>query len=223
MRRKVVLMLCLLLLCGCTFNRETLQNDLQQSLQDSSHQEAVTFTNMNKPLYSYYLPRDIGRVLSNDLSSVLKKDGTQFIMNFNPNAVVIHDYYYEVDYMFMEMNDTTLVSSDSNKIQYEGTFRNKNGQVHNYSCIVDELDNGKYFFILNMEYVYFYTIAEGAELSSLIDTMFDIGQSVTYDSEEIVSIYSLKSSSEYLTENLDEFTQDLPSEGYLSDLIGESE
>ena len=74
-----------------------------------------------------------------------------------------------------------------------------------------------------MEYVYFYTIAEGAELSSLIDTMFDIGQSVTYDSEEIVSIYSLKSSSEYLTENLDEFTQDLPSEGYLSDLIGESE
>ena len=144
-------------------------------------------------------------------------------MNFNPNAVVIHDYYYEVDYMFMEMNDTRLVSSDSNKIQYEGTFRNKNGQVHNYSCIVDELDNGKYFFILNMEYVYFYTIAEGAELSSLIDTMFDIGQSVTYDSEEIVSIYSLKSSSEYLTENLDEFTQDLPSEGYLSDLIGESE
>ena len=87
---------------------------------------------MNKPLYSYYLPRDIGRVLSNDLSSVLKKDGTQFIMNFNPNAVVIHDYYYEVDYMFMEMNDTRLVSSDSNKIQYEGTLRNKNGQVHKY-------------------------------------------------------------------------------------------
>lgn len=222
MKKLGLLMLCLLL--GGCFHEEDLEKDLKQTLQNSSHQEAIDFTTMSKPLYNYYLPKDVGRISSNNLSSIFKKDGTKFIMNFNPNSIVIRDYYYEVDALFAEMRDTSVISSSETGIRFEGTFKKSNGGVHNFSCVVDQLDNGKYFMFLNMEYVYFYTTAYGAELCSLIDTMFKIGQSFTYDADQVVKLYSLKSSSEYLTEDLDRYTSDLPSEGYLTDLIeGEKE
>lgn len=220
--KKKGLLLLPFLLCGCTFNSQTMNQDLKLSLQDSSNMQAIEFTNMHKRLYDYYLPKDIGRISSNELSSVFKKDGTKFIMNFNPNAIVIRDYYYEINHLFMEMRDTKIISTSENGVRFEGTFKKQDGKVHSYSCVIDKLENGKYFMFLNMEYIYFYTIAYGAELESLSKSMFQIGQSVQFDSDQIVSIYSLKSSSEYLTENLDELYEELPESGYLSDLIGEN-
>ena len=68
--KKKGLLLLTLLLCGCTFNSQTMNDDLKLSLQDSSHRQAIEFTNMHKRLYDYYLPKDIGRISSNELSSV---------------------------------------------------------------------------------------------------------------------------------------------------------
>ena len=82
-----------LLLCGCQVNETDLKNELTSELNELSDQDPVAYTTMNKPLYSYYLPKDVGRIQSNPLSSLFMKDGVKFIMNFNPNEVVIHDYY----------------------------------------------------------------------------------------------------------------------------------
>ena len=128
--KKVACLMLTLLLCGCQVNETDLKNELTSELNELSDQDPVAYTTMNKPLYSYYLPKDVGRIQSNPLSSLFMKDGVKFIMNFNPNEVVIHDYYQMDTVKVLE----ETVENGETALFYEagGTFRGSDDRYHEY-------------------------------------------------------------------------------------------
>ena len=111
--KKWALLLCALLLSGCKVDHAKIQNSITDELIKMTENEPIYYTTMEKPLYSYYLPKDVGRISSNELSSLFVKDGVKFIMNFNPNKVVIHDYYYKDKVITSE----ELISVDSENVE----------------------------------------------------------------------------------------------------------
>ena len=173
--KKVACLWLALLLCGCQVNEADLKSELTNEFHELSDQAPISYTTMNKPLYSYYLPKDVGRLQSNPLSSLFMKDGVRFIMNFNPNEVVIHDYYQAST--TYELEET--VENESSDLFYDvtGTFKGSDHRYHKYECQITE-----------------------------------------------IAQYSLRSSSDSVMSDLDEFNKELPDSGSLSELIeGQSE
>lgn len=219
--KKVACLMLTLLLCGCQVNETDLKNELTSELNELSNQDPVAYTTMNKPLYSYYLPKDVGRIQSNPLSSLFMKDGVKFIMNFNPNEVVIHDYYQMDTVKVLE--ETVENGETALFYEAEGTFRGSDDRYHEYKCQITQLDDGSYLLLLDMEYVNFTAILKAVQIQPLIRSMFIIAKSLQYDSNEVIAQYSLRSSSESVMSDLEEFNQELPDSGSLSELIDQQE
>ncbi|MGN1343860.1 MAG: hypothetical protein ACI4U3_04725 [Traorella sp.] len=218
--KKWVLICLLALLCGCQVNSQDIKKELTNSLNEWAKSEPISYTTMEKPLYSYYLPRDIGRISSNSLSSLLIKDNVKFIMNFNPNGVVIHNYYHKTQVNEYE----EIVTENGYNLYYngKGTFLGSDYRYHDYSCKIKKLDQDDYLIYLDMEYVNYSAVVKEVQIPSLIHSMFVISKSIQYNVSEVVSQYSLKSTSESIKQDLEEFNNELPNDGSLSDLIDQS-
>ena len=111
--KKWTLLLCALLLSGCKVDHVKIQDGITNELIEMTENEPIYYTTMEKPLYSYYLPKDIGRISSNELSSLFVKDGVKFIMNFNPNrsnivGIFIILFYANVRYNIISCKYYTL-------------------------------------------------------------------------------------------------------------------
>lgn len=196
MRKLLILLMSCLMLAGCAnINEENLPETILSALQTIDEQEAIDDPNMSKPFYRYYLPKDIGRIKSNQLSSVFLKDGYHFVMNFDAAQIVINEYYSEDD-THHEMVDVSLTKNEADSLVYNGSFKNAFGVVHPYVCTIEKLNKKNYLLVLDIDYVKFYTITPMAELSTMIQSMFDIAKSVKYDSRKILSEFSLKNLSE---------------------------
>lgn len=218
--KKLMLVLLICLLTACSVEDQQIKEGLSQEFKTMSQVEPITYTTMSKPLFAYYLPKDVGRIDSNPLSSLLIKDGVQFIMNFNPNRIVIHDFYRKS--MEMEYQNPE-VTENEHYYEVKGTFKGNDGKFHEYSASIIELDRDDYFLQLDMGYVNFTSVMKKVQLRPLIHSMMVIGKSIQYDSDEVVSTYSLKYSSDSITKDLEKFEGILPDEGSLSDLIDEEE
>ncbi len=78
--------------------------------------------------------------------------------------------------------------------------------------------------LLDMEYVNFTAVLRAVQIQPLVHSMFIIAKSLQYDSDEVIAQYSLRSSSDSVMSDLDEFNKELPDSGSLSELIeGQSE
>lgn len=221
MRKLCCLMLCLLVLVGCQYSTTNLANDLVSALKQADQIEPLDFSNANKDIYDYYQPRDVGRIQSNTLSSVFKKDNVQFIMNFNPNHVVILDYYNK-DGALQKM-EPSVERKSSTYISIVGTYNGNAKSLYDYNLKLELLDNGSYFIDFDMEYVNFYAVSHPAQIESLVKTMYQMGASFNFDAEHIVALYSMKSNADKITQDLEEYTEVLPAEGFLSDLKEDQE
>ena len=217
--KKLACILMVMLLCGCQIDKEQLKSEITNELNGMADLASISYTTMKKPLYSYYLPKDVGRIQSNSISSLLMKDGIRFIMNFNPNEVVIHDYYHSSVVQFLQ----PFTLNEESGLFYEGsgTFKGSDGRYHNYDCRISELENGNYILLLDMEYVNFTAVLKAVQIKPLIHSMFVIAKSMQYDSKEIVSLYSLRSSSDAVMTDLEEFNEELPQNGALSELVNQ--
>lgn len=208
--------MALFMLTGCQYTNSNLANDLVDALKEIEQVERISFSNANKEIYDYYQPRDVGRIQSNALSSVFKKDNVQFIMNFNPNHVVILDYYNK-DGALVKV-DPSIEKKNENYISIVGTFNGNAKSLYDYQLKLELLDNGSYFIDYDMEYVNFYAVCHPAQIVSLVKTMYQIGASFSFEAEHIVALYSMKSNADKITQDLEEYVEVLPAEGFLSDL-----
>ena len=70
--RKLTLLFLLscIFLSGCSKTQEEYTEHLTQSVETIALSNDIAQTNMNKELYSYYLPKDVGRIESHEISSV---------------------------------------------------------------------------------------------------------------------------------------------------------
>ncbi len=215
--KKLACLLMSFILFGCQISTSQIKNDITDEINSMAKFTPISYRTMSKPFYSYYLPKDVGRIDSNDLSSLLVKDGSKIVMNFNPNSIVIHDYYHKDEMKLYEEN--TIDASYKYYYRSNGTFLGGDYRYHDYSIQIAKLDETDFLLYLDLSYVNFTTIVKEVQLESFIHSMFIIGKSLTYDSSEVVAHYSLQSTLDSIKQDLEEFNEELPNDGSLSDLI----
>lgn len=94
MRKFIVIAGCLCLLSGCAKSTESdLPQTIQTFLKEQSTMAVSLGANHSKDYYKYYLPLDMGIKDSTQLGEVFTKNESMILMNFDPSALVIYNYY----------------------------------------------------------------------------------------------------------------------------------
>lgn len=73
MKKRYLSFLTCLALSGCSVYQDSTPQGLLNEVTQLSKTNAKIYTTMNKELYSYYLPKDVGRIKSGSLSSLYEK------------------------------------------------------------------------------------------------------------------------------------------------------
>lgn len=230
MKKVFAAVLCILVLCGCESPEADLKQRIYDELGSMNKELQSPGSNRMKSYYSYYLPQGIKQRDANSLSEVFVKDGYRLIMNFDPSAVVIKNYYTQTD---QETDADTSASADQkqaaelfalhmeeqeNKTLYTSSYRNANREVFPYTLQLIKSE-GAYLVYLDGSLVKLYTYLPAAAVPSTLKSMFLLMTSISYDKNKVLEDFSLKSLTAAKKQNLDYLQSHLPSSGSLEELL----
>lgn len=231
MKKVFAAILCFLVLCGCESQEAELKQRIYDELSVLSTELESPGSNRMKSYYSYYLPQGIKQRDANSLSEVFVKDGYRLIMNFDPSAVVIKNYYNDTE---EAENDTQTAASmdqeqiaeliqvhmeeQDNKTLYTSNYMNFDGELFPYTLQLIKSE-GAYLVYLDGSLVKLYTYLPAGAVPSALRSMYLLMTSVSYDKEKVLEDFSLKSLTAAKKQNLDYLQSHLPSSGSLDELL----
>ena len=88
----VLSLLAAVLLTGCTKAEGTYQEQLNQRIEQAIT-DATAGPTFSHGIYSFYKEPSVGRISSEETSSVFTQDGVKFVMNLNVSSIVNTKYY----------------------------------------------------------------------------------------------------------------------------------
>ena len=200
-------------LTGCTTKTIDLQSELNRAME-SSCAEKIFSNTMNKQLYSYYLPENIGRFQSTQSTNVFSDRGRKFIMNLNvPN--IIQDAYYKD-------NETHTSSSLNGAVaQVNGKYNDSQKNAHGYTLSVYD-QQGYYVTVFESDVVEFYSVSDAYSAVALSKDMMKIARSLKVNTSEVKKVYSNKKIVDYKSEKMELFEQVVPESGRIEELFEDS-
>ncbi len=215
MKKLLCLILSAFLLSSCTVKTTIdLQSEIESSLASAS--EAKIFaSNINKPLYSYYLPPSIGRNKSTQNSSVLNDRGRKFIMNLNVASIIQEKYYSETD-------ETQTNDFQDTIVKCVGEYIDVDEETHAYEVSIYEM-NGYYVTVFHSDVVEFYSVLDALSTCDIVKDMLRIARSMRVDTDAVIQAYSNKKTVDYKSEKIELFEQIVPESGRIEELFDDIE
>jgi len=210
--RKIIGIICVLFLCGCSVESYDLKSSLEANLPSLAEAVISDRADNNKPLYRYYAEPQIGRRMSTWTGNVFTLNGAEFIMNLDIASILNSRFYKHQN--FDKKTDSSAMISMS------GTYIDYSNQKNGYTLDIFDFEDGIYFIELDLQYVDFYGYVDYAEIEPVVMSMMKIGKTVDVDLEKVIATYSSKHSTEYVKEKLDLFETVIPDSGRIEELMG---
>lgn len=212
MKKLSILLICLILV-GCVPNDyANINNDLDNYLSKLDTTFKVR-SNHTAYYYDYYLPSDTYDDGGNTNSSYFTYHDAKIVMNLNIPYIVnaesfgINEFYDEgffKDSLLDYSKSGSFVKNDSSNGLYQLNIY-KNGSEYLIHLVTNELN--------------FYGLAKDYDVLETVKHLFIIGKSVNVNSQAVVSDYSNKDVIEYVKQQVNLFEYDIPSSGFLSDIV----
>ncbi|MEG1630385.1 MAG: hypothetical protein RR345_04640 [Erysipelotrichaceae bacterium] len=229
MKRKITLILCFIILSGCT-SQDNVATNVKSQLMKTSDMAEIPASNMDKKYYSYYLPAGIIRKESSQVNEVFNFDQINLVMNFNTANIVINKFYQKPKLVVDTKSEATAKAriKDLQKVTYKkgkkgehsytGYYENNSFQTYPYSLVLVKNANEDYLLHMNATIADFYTVVPAAGLKSTIKVIMKLAKSIEYKSDLVLNDYSMKQIENSKKENLDFLTKNFPEEGYLNEV-----
>ena len=211
----ISLIVSLVVLTGCSdVTLSSLNSQLRAALERSSAIQLTATNNIQKNLYSFYLPPHMGRVQSTDTASILRVNNVNILMNLDV-IDVIADTYYATKNVFKR-----LVAQSQSVVSFDGTLTTTQQKTIAYKVTVIDIGNNEVLLTLESGYFILTAIAPIAETSSILEDMVLLVRSARVDKDQVLVNYSTRESIDYQQETIDLFEQIAPESGSVLDMIG---
>lgn len=211
MKKLLLALLTLGLLTGCTstISDKTISEEVKNEVEDLNKIAKEIKPNMSKRYYQYYLPTNVGRVVSSNLGEVFKVNNINFTMNLDSNYII--NNYYSQSANTSRKSDEPLVS---------GEYISAKGTKYPYKLYVEEVSEDDRYLYLDCTIVNFETITNSVYVDDLTKAMFKIAMSMDIDMKDILADFSaLELIDENKEEDLNEYLEEVPKEGVLAEQI----
>jgi len=204
----LILILVLLILCGCTSYNKTTSLDAVFENNTGEYRQ----NNFSEYL-DYYLPSDM---LEEDFGFdhvTFSFNHNEVIMNVNIASVIASKYY--VNYV---LTDDGYFDNSKLIYSHQGTYINHDKQMVAYFYKVYSTDNYNLLYFKSSDLV-FYGYCDDDNLIDMSEKIFNLAKSATVKTDSIISTYSTKDVIDYTKSQIDLFDVVLPNSGRIDDLI----
>lgn len=209
------LVLMVFALSGCTaITATTLNQQLKQAVQAAASVDLKAANNIQKELYTYYLPPHLGRIQSTETASILRAGNVNILMNLDV-IDVIADTYYESKNAFKQ-----LVAQSQSLLSLEGELTNTQQKTMAYKVTVIDIGNSDVLMTLESGYFILTTITARVDAADILEDMVILVRSAIVDKEKVLLAYSSRESIDYQQETINLFEQIAPESGSVLDMIG---
>ncbi len=198
-------------LCGCTVKKNIHMQDEIDTVLQQVLSAKIFDSNMNKPLYSYYLAPSIGRHTSTSISTVLNDHGKRFVMNLNVASITQKDD---------ATSNTALVSFLDPVVHSEGEYVDSEEATHRYVVNIYE-KNGWYMTEFTSDTVIFYAVEDALSSVEIVKDMMQIARSVKVNDAKVIDAYANRNTVNYKSEKIELFKQVVPESGRIEELFEE--
>lgn len=215
MKRKLLsLLLSLVVLAGCSdLSVSSLNAQLRQAVQTAADIQLSATNNIQKNLYTFYLPPHIGRVQSTETASILRVSNINILMNLDV-IDVIADTYYETENVFKR-----LVAQSQAQVSFDGTITTIQQKSIPYKVTVIDLGHREVLLTLESGYFIMTAIAPVADAATILEDMVLLVRSAIVDKQQVLVAYSTRESIDYQQETINLFEQIAPESGSVLDMI----
>lgn len=204
----------LVVLAGCSdISVSSLNAQLRQAVQKAAEVQLSATNNIQKNLYTFYLPPHIGRVQSTETASILRVSNINLLMNLDV-IDVIADTYYESENVFKK-----LVAQTQSQVSFEGTLNSVQQKPISYKVTVIDLGNREVLLTLEGGYFILTAIAPVADTATILEDMVLLVRSAIVDKKQVLVDYSTRESIDYQQETINLFEQIAPESGSVLDMI----
>ena len=209
MRNILITILLLFTLLGCS--TDNAEDDI--ALQVNALAEAnVGYDNNNhKEYYNYFTNVEVGKLESNEVSTVLSVNNDVFVMNLKVNKIINDEYYHN------DVNE----EYDIRELLFENNgIYSAYGLKYNYEYSVYSLNSDDYLLTMDTEYLSFSSIAQLADMADIAREMLNIAKSVQVDRQLVINDFSNKETIDHVKETIKLFEQRIAVNGSLEEMMG---
>ena len=207
MKKFLLSLVVCLSLAGCANQNLPLDQRLAQ-IVSTNLTETPLQSNHSKKNLKYYVPKNIGVIDQAATSTVFKYDNVQFLMSINVAAIISNgSFSYR-----SPLDLSNAVYSE------EGDFINVSNESVHYVLSLLPLD-GKYYIVLNSDYLSFYGYANEIDCIAIVDAMTTILRNATIIKDKIIENFDREEAQKSEKIALDIFNEVIPGSGRLEDLV----
>ncbi|NLY63012.1 MAG: hypothetical protein GX074_04050 [Erysipelothrix sp.] len=206
--RKVLILLVLSFVVACSGKHTDIETGFNQILADLNAANISVNNNHRKKLFSYNLPQNIGVKESNSISSRLSFYQQDIFMSLDVSAI-LND-------KLKEINVEDLVFDQ--EFQLKTRTEEKTGHVY-----IEELSTQENLIYLRINNVFFLAMVHKVDTLDVIEQILSISQTIEVKNKLVISEFSNKETFAYEKEVIELFSDSIPDEGMIKDIIIEEE
>ncbi len=206
--RKVLILLVLSFVVACSGKHTDIETGFNQILADLNAANISVNNNHRKKLFSYNLPQNIGVKESNSISSRLSFYQQDIFMSLDVSAI-LND-------KLKEINVEDLVFDQ--EFQLKTRTEEKTGHVY-----IEELSTQENLIYLRINNVFFLALVHKVDTLDVIEQILSISQTIEVKNKLVISEFSNKETFAYEKEVIELFSDSIPDEGMIKDIIIEEE
>lgn len=206
--RKVLILLVLSFVVACSGKHTDIETGFNQILADLNAANISVNNNHRKKLFSYNLPQNIGVKESNSISSRLSFYQQDIFMSLDVSAI-LND-------KLKEINVEDLVFDQ--EFQLKTRTEEKTGHVY-----IEELSTQENLIYLRINNIFFLALVHKVDTLDVIEQILSISQTIEVKNKLVISEFSNKETFAYEKEVIELFSDSIPDEGMIKDIIIEEE
>ncbi len=212
MKRLLVLLLLIGTLAGCAPKPLT-SNQVDQTIQALLEHRDQYVPNVTKSYYRYYLPKSLGKHVSDDFNTTFMSQEHQILLTISAEEVMLDHDDKEQSNVERENFIRTLEGLTNLKFNIQGILVTDREKLdyYIYAYPIEDM----YFVVVKVGYAKMQVIVPESKVLHVIEDMFVVGMTMEVDSRKIVSNFK-EVDREVLGAATDLNVEYAPVNGYLS-------
>jgi hypothetical protein len=209
------LIVFIIFISGCSMSGVSLNQQIDDSISFVSSLPIVEMRNNNSPLYSYYLPRNVGKRSSNQLAATFVTYDEEVVLSLDIASIIMNRFYR----VQLAGQLRPLYGSQSSLVNKNFSLPNELGLMSDYRIVVLPFSEDQYMvYVQNQEFLISGLIKE-TKIQPVLADMLIILRSAKAQPNDIVNLFSNKVVVDYnrISKELIQFIA--PESGTIADML----
>ncbi|MDP3306139.1 MAG: hypothetical protein Q8S15_08705 [Erysipelotrichaceae bacterium] len=209
------LIVFILFISGCSVSGTSLEQQIDASVAFVSSQPAVELRNNRLPLYSYYLPRNIGKRSSNQLAATFVSYNEEVVLSLDIASIIMNRFYR----IQLAGQLRPLYGKQNALIAKKVSLNDINGASIDYRIVILPFSEDRYMVYVQSQEFLASAMLPLSKVQPVLTDMLIVLRSAQAQSNDIINLFSNKIVIDYdrISKELIEFIA--PESGTIVDML----